>query len=291
MLFRSARTAALAVLVAFGTVPLAAQAADKDPVVAVVNGKEIKKSALVDLQQQLPQLRQVPVEMVYEQLLDHLINSEIVTAEARKQKLQDDPKVKDRLRQIESQLIQQAYLAKRVEKETTPDVLKKRYETFLQNNPAQEEVRARHILMQDEAEAKAAIEQIAKGGDFEAVAKEKSKGPSADNGGDLGYFTKNDMVPEFAAAAFAMKPGDVSKEPVKTQFGWHVIKVEDRRMGTPPKFEEVEEQLKGEVAEEVVSKVLQDLRAKAQVKRFQIDGSPAADAASGKAGEAKPKAQ
>lgn len=287
MLLRPARTAALALLVAFGTIPLAAQAADKDPVIAVVNGKDIRKSALVDLQQQLPQLRQVPVEMVYEQLLDHLINSEIVNAEARKQKLQDDPKVKERLRQIESQLIQQAYLAKRVEKETTPEVLKKRYDAFIQKNPAQEEVRARHILMQDEAEAKAVIEQIAKGGDFEAVAKEKSKGPSADNGGDLGYFTKDDMVPEFAAAAFAMKPGEVSKEPVKTQFGWHVIKVEDRRMGTPPKFEEVEEQMKGEVAEEVVTKILQDLRAKAQVKRFQIDGSPLGDAAPAKAGEPK----
>ncbi|MBW7852166.1 MAG: peptidylprolyl isomerase [Rhodospirillales bacterium] len=288
MSFLRARTAALAVLIALGAAPLPLQAADNDPVVAVVNGKQIRKSALVDLQQQLPQLRQVPLEMVYEQLLDHLINSEIVTAEARKQKLQDDPKVKERMRQIEAQLMQQAYLSRRIEKEVTPELVKKRYDEFVKANPPQEEVRARHILLEDEAAAKAVIDDIQKGASFEDVAKEKSKGPSAETGGDLGFFTKDDMVPEFAQAAFAMKAGEVSKTPVKTQFGWHVIKVEERRMGQPPKLEELEEQLRGEASEEVVADILQNLRAKAQVKRFQIDGSPLAEA---EPADGKPKAK
>lgn len=288
MSFLRARTAALAVLIALGAAPLPLQAADNDPVVAVVNGKQICKSALVDLQQQLPQLRQVPLEMVYEQLLDHLINSEIVTAEARKQKLQDDPKVKERMRQIEAQLMQQAYLSRRIEKEVTPELVKKRYDEFVKANPPQEEVRARHILLEDEAAAKAVIDDIQKGASFEDVAKEKSKGPSAETGGDLGFFTKDDMVPEFAQAAFAMKAGEISKTPVKTQFGWHVIKVEERRMGQPPKLEELEEQLRGEASEEVVADILQNLRAKAQVKRFQIDGSPLAEA---EPADGKPKAK
>lgn len=288
MSFLRARTAALAVLIALGAAPLPLQAADNDPVVAVVNGKQIRKSALVDLQQQLPQLRQVPLEMVYEQLLDHLINSEIVTAEARKQKLQDDPKVKERMRQIEAQLMQQAYLSRRIEKEVTPELVKKRYDEFVKANPPQEEVRARHILLEDEAAAKAVIDDIQKGASFEDVAKEKSKGPSAETGGDLGFFTKDDMVPEFAQAAFAMKAGEISKTPVKTQFGWHVIKVEERRMGQPPKLEELEEQLRGEASEEVVADILQNLRAKAQVKRFQIDGSPLAEA---EPADGKPKAK
>lgn len=278
MPFPYARAAALALTLAIAAGPALAAGSAADPVVAVVNGKEIKKSDVVQLQQTLPQLRQVPLEMVYEQLVDHLVNSRLVTAQARKQKLQDDPMVKERLKDIENQLIQQAYLAKRVDAEVTEDKLRKRYKAFLEENPPEEEVHARHVLLETEEAAKEVIKELSGGKDFAEVAKERSTGPSAQSGGDLGYFAKDAMVPEFAEAAFAMKPGEVSKEPVKTQFGWHVIKVEDRRLGEPPAFEEVKDQLKGEMAEQVVTKLITDLRDKAKVKRFALDGSPLAEA-------------
>ena len=126
--------------------------------------------------------------------------------------------------------------------------------------PEREEVRARHILVKTKAEADGVIKALgAKGATFEAVAKEKSKDGSAAQGGDLGYFTKDMMVPEFAEAAFALKPGEVSKAPVQTQFGWHVIKVEDRRMAKAPPFEEVQPQLQAQLSREEVLSLFQNL--------------------------------
>lgn len=277
---RTAYAAVIAVSMAFGavSVPAVAAAASADAVVAVVNGKEIKRSDVVALQQSMPQLRQVPLEMVYDQILDHLINSQLLVAEARKAKVQDDPKVKERLQQMENQLLQQAYLQQKVEPQLTEEALKKRYDEMVKNAPAKEEVHARHILLASEDEAKKAIADIQGGKSFEEVAKEKSTGPSAETGGDLGYFSKDEMVPEFAEAAFAMKPGDISKEPVKTQFGWHVIKVEDRRTGEPPAYDEVKEELKEQVGDELIQKVVQDLRAKADVKITKPEPAAAAPA-------------
>lgn len=277
---RTAYAAVIAVSMAFGavSVPAVAVAASADAVVAVVNGKEIKRSDVVTLQQSMPQLRQVPLEMVYDQILEHLINSQLLVAEARKAKVQDDPKVKERLQQMENQLLQQAYLQQKVEPQLTEEALKKRYDEMVKNAPAKEEVHARHILLASEDEAKKAIADIQGGKSFEEVAKEKSTGPSAETGGDLGYFSKDEMVPEFAEAAFAMKPGDISKEPVKTQFGWHVIKVEDRRTGEPPAYDEVKEELKEQVGDELIQKVVQDLRAKADVKVIKPEPAAAAPA-------------
>lgn len=277
---RTAYAAVIAVSMAFGAVSVSAVAvaASADAVVAVVNGKEIKRSDVVTLQQSMPQLRQVPLEMVYDQILEHLINSQLLVAEARKAKVQDDPKVKERLQQMENQLLQQAYLQQKVEPQLTEEALKKRYDEMVKNAPAKEEVHARHILLASEDEAKKAIADIQGGKGFEEVAKEKSTGPSAETGGDLGYFSKDEMVPEFAEAAFAMKPGDISKEPVKTQFGWHVIKVEDRRTGEPPAYDEVKEELKEQVGDELIQKVVQDLRAKADVKVIKPEPAAAAPA-------------
>ncbi len=272
---RTAYAALIALSVAFAAVPATGFAAAPGDVVATVNGKEIKRSDVLALQQSMPQLRQVPLEMVYDQILEHLINSQLLVAEARKEKLQDDPVVKERLQAMEAQVLQQALLQKRVEGRLTDDLLQKRYDELVKKAPSKEEVHARHILLTSEEEAKSAIAEIQGGKSFEEVAKNKSTGPSAENGGDLGYFGKDEMVPEFAEAAFAMKPGEVSKQPVKTQFGWHVIKVEDKRTAKPPAFDEVKEELKEQVGDEMIMQVVQDLRAKADVKIITPEPAPA----------------
>ncbi|MFN3075939.1 MAG: peptidylprolyl isomerase [Alphaproteobacteria bacterium] len=115
------------------------------------------------------------------------------------------------------------------------------------------------------------------GGDFSKVAEKSSSDPSKDRGGDLGFFSKDEMVPQFAEAAFKMKPGEMTDTPVKTQFGWHVIKVEEHRVAPPPKFEEVKEEVRSDVAETKVRRIVTDLRSKAQIKLFNADGSPALD--------------
>jgi len=255
-------------------------AAPADPVVAVVNGQKILLSEVQTAQNNLsPQYRQLPLQLIFPALLDQVIDSKLVSAEGRKANLQNDPEVKKRLMLLEDQLIQQAYLFKEIDKKITPEALKARYDKFIKDTPAEDEVKASHILVKTEEDAKAILAELAKGGDFAKLAKEKSTDTaSGAQGGDLGYFKKGDMVAEFAEAAFKMKKGETTTEPVKTQFGFHIIRVEDRRAAPPPKLEEVEEQLRSEMQREIVTAMLDGLRSKAKVERFNMDGSKIVDA-------------
>ena len=271
---RSLRAVALAALMTAAALP--ALAADTDPVVATVNGKEIHRSSLLEQQQNIPQLRQVPLEMVYDQLLDHAITGQLILDQANKQKLQDDPQVKAAFKDAQTRILQQAYLAKQVDKDISEDAVKKRYEEMKKTLPEKEEVKARHILVDSEDAAKAVIADLKSGVSFEDEAKAKTKDPSGKaNGGDLGYISKDETVPEFSEAAFKLKPGEVTQAPIKTQFGWHVIKVEDRRVAPPPTYDEAKPQIRSELAQQDVQKVIEGLQKTAQIKRFKPDGSPA----------------
>ena len=137
----------------------------------------------------------------------------------------------------------------------------------------QEEVHARHILVETEDEAKAIVEQLKGGADFATLAKEKSKDPGAADGGDLGYFTKEQMVPEFAEVAFKMYPGQLSN-PVKTQFGWHVIKVEDKRAKQAPEFEKVKDQIEAFLARKAQTEFVAKLRQTAKIERLDKPAEP-----------------
>lgn len=251
-----------------------AQTAD-DPVVAVVNGEQIHRSALEQIRAAVPYLKDVPLEHVYDALLDNVIDLTLVAAEARRTGLQKDPVVERNVKAAERQILRSVYLTRAIDDKLDDDKLKTLYAEWVKENPAEEEVHARHILLETEKDARAVIEQLKKGGDFTAIAKEKSTGPSAGSGGDLGYFKQSDMVKPFADAAFAMKAGEVSKEPVKTQFGFHVIKVEDRRTAPVPTFEEVKPQLREQAAGEIAMEIVKGLREHADVKRFGPDGKPA----------------
>ena len=265
--------------------PLAAHAADApqlqlapsaadDPVVAKINSAEIHKSDLIAAQKQLPQqYQQVPLEAIFPQLLDQVVNNKLLMDAAKDAKLNDDPEVKDRMAKLQDHVVEQVYIDRLLAKATSDDALKARYQKSIKDAPAQEEIHGRQILLKDEAEAKAVIAQLDKGGDFVKIANDKN--PNKDsNGGDLGYFTKDSMPPEFGDAAFALKKGAYTKTPVKTQFGWHVIKVEDRRPAAPPSFDESKEKLATDAEKEVIDAKLADLRGKAKVEQFNLDGSP-----------------
>ena len=249
--------------------------APKDPVVATVNGQPIRLSDLEVAQQSLPQqYRNMPLQAVFPALLDRIIDSKLVVQESKKSKVNEDAAFKKRMAFVEDQVLQDFWIQREIAKQVTAEKLQKRYEERLKQMPSEDEVRAKHILVSTEDEAKALIAEIKKGAAFDKLAKEKSTDKaSGAEGGDLGWFKKSDMVKEFADAAFALNKGDLTETPVKTQFGYHVIKLEDRRKAPPPSYEEMADQLREEMAREVITGQLDRLRSGAKVEKFAMDGS------------------
>jgi peptidyl-prolyl cis-trans isomerase C len=246
-----------------------------NPVVARVDGTELRLSDVEAAQHSLPpQAQKLPLEQIYPMLLDRLVDGMLVTEAGRKEHLDRDPEVQDRLKHYEDRLIQETYVNRALKQAETEDQLRTRYQTFLKEKPAHDEVHASHILLATEAEAQSVIAELDKGADFAALAKKYSKDPGAESGGDLGYFGHDDMVAAFADAAFALPKGQYSKTPVKTEFGWHVIKVENRRVGKPPSFEEAREELTRDLAHEILDAKLHDLRGAAKIEEFGLDGKP-----------------
>jgi peptidyl-prolyl cis-trans isomerase C len=246
-----------------------------NPVVARVDGKEFHLSDVEAAQKTLPaQAQKLPLQQIYPVLLDRLVDEELIAEAARKSHLDQDPAVQQNVQQYRDRLIQRAYLEHAIGAAETEDKLKARYQTYIKDKTAQEEVHARHILVKTEAEAKSIIAQLDKGADFATLAKKYSTDPGAASGGDLGYFTRADMVPEFTAVAFSLPKGQYTKTPVKTEFGWHVILVEDHRTKKPPTFEEARADVSRLVAREVVEAKLKELRQDAKVETFGLDGKP-----------------
>lgn len=277
------RAVALAILLALPHLSAGAQtteaAVEEDPVLATVNGYEIRRSEIVEAQRNLSaQYRRLPPATIFPALLEHLIDFKLVISEARKANLHEDDAVKKRLALLEDQVIREFYLARHVGAAITEEALRQRYDEFVKTIPPQEEIKARHILVKTEEEAQAVIARINGGDAFEDVAKETSIGPSAPEGGDLGYFTRDQMVPEFFEVAFNLKPGEMTEAPVKTGFGWHVIIVDDRRPVPPPSFEDTRGQLATDMEQEVVSELIQKLRDQAQIERPDEASAPAAGA-------------
>jgi len=253
----------------------AASAAQPDPVVARVNGGEIHRSEVLAARQMLPaQVQQIPFEQVYPQLLDNLVTNMLAAQAGRKQKLADDPEVKKRLQWAQDQIIEEVYLSRYIRTSITDDKIKTRYDQFLKEQKPQDQVNAKHILVKTEDEAKAVIADLQKGGDFAAIAKEKSNDPGTKaTGGDLGWFTKEEMVPEFADAAFKLQKGQYTETPVKTQFGYHVIMLVDRRTAPPPTMEEARPQVAALLQRELLDQKVKELHTGAKIETFNLDGS------------------
>jgi peptidyl-prolyl cis-trans isomerase C len=254
----------------------AQEAAPEDPVVAVVDGTDVHRSDVEAVARALPeQFRQVPLPQIYGMLLDRAIDFRLLANAAEEQDLAADPGVQAALAKARADVLRDAYIRGKIDEGTTDARLRERYDDLKDDEGfAQEEVHARHILVGSEDEARKVIAELERGADFAALAGEHSVDPSArTNGGDLGFFRRGQMVPEFAEAAFALEAGKRTTEPVQTQFGWHVIEVLNRRTGTPS-FEETEPRLRQEVAREIVTALVADLRDGAEIERFNLDGSP-----------------
>lgn len=233
-------------------------------VVAEVNGSPIKLAEVEQFIAGVPQLQELPLEMVYPQILETVINSKVLLEGAAKAGVEKDAEVIKALKVAKEQILSQAYLKKQVERQMTPENLQKMYLNEIRNFERQDEILARHILVGTQKEAEDILIQLKAGVDFAMLANEKSL--DKDNrGGSLGYFTKNMMIPEFGDAVFAMEKGQLSK-PIKTPFGWHIVLVEDRRLAAPPAFEEVQDQLKQIYVERYLPTVLAEERQKAGVK-------------------------
>ena len=252
--------------VALMTFATPAFAAESD-VVAKVGDKEITERDLMAAAGAIgQQFAQMPPEQRKLALLSALIDIKALAQEAEKAKLQDEPDVATEIAFQRERALHNAYFAKNGVAAVTDEELKARYDKEIATVEAKQEVHARHILVKTKEEAEAVIKQLDEGGDFEAVAKEKSTGPSGPEGGDLGFFGAGQMVPAFEKAAFAMEPGTYTKEPVETQFGWHVIKVEEKREAQKPSFEQIKDQVRQVVLREKYMKLVRDARAALSVE-------------------------
>ena len=260
-------------------------AVPEDPLLARVDGQDVRMSDVVAVAAEVlpPELRSVPPSALLQmlpaevsrQLVDRAITERALVSAARAAGLDRDEEVRRRIRRAEEQELQQALLTREVGGKVTNEAIRARYEQETARRQGEPEVQARHILVPTEAAAREAMAELARGADFAEVAKRRSTGPGAEQGGDLGFFKRGDMVPEFAEAAFALQPGQVSAAPVRSPFGWHVIKVEGRRAAAAPSFEDAKQQIQRQMLEEGVEAVVQRVRSAAKIERLDSPAAPA----------------
>ncbi len=239
-----------------------------DKIVARVNGVPITESDLALAEEDMGQeIQQVAPDKKRDHLIAYLADIIMVTKAADQKKLGESADFKRRLAFLRNKLLMGVALQDEVKSALTEEAYRKVYDEAVKSMAAQEEVRARHILVESEEEAKAIVEQLKGGADFATLAKEKSKDPGTAEGGDLGYFSKEQMVPEFAEVAFKMYPGQVSN-PVKTQFGWHVIKLEDKRTRAVPEFDKVKDQIETYLTRKAQTEFVAKLRQSGKIERL-----------------------
>ncbi len=260
-------------------------AVPEDPLLARVDGQDVRMSDVVAVAAEVlpPELRSVPPSALLQmlpaevsrQLVDRAITERALVSAARAAGLDRDEEVRRRIRRAEEQELQQALLTREVGGKVTNEAIRARYEQETARRQGEPEVQARHILVPTQAAAREAMAELARGADFAEVAKRRSTGPGAEQGGDLGFFKRGDMVPEFAEAAFALQPGQVSAAPVRSPFGWHVIKVEGRRAAAAPSFEDAKQQIQRQMLEEGVEAMVQRVRSAAKIERLDSPAAPA----------------
>jgi peptidyl-prolyl cis-trans isomerase C len=239
-----------------------------DPTIAKVNGIEIRASDLAIAEDDLGQeAHQAPPEVRREQTIAYVADIILASQAAEKAKMRDEAAFKQRQTFVSNKILMGMLLSKRAKDAATDEEMHKVYDEAVKPMANEEEVRARHILVETEDEAKAILEQIKGGADFATLAKEKSKDPGGADGGDLGFFAKGQMVPEFSEVAFKMYEGQLSN-PVKTQFGWHIIKLEEKRKRPVPEFDKVKEQIEAYVGRRAQSEFIAQLREQAKIERL-----------------------
>lgn len=264
---------ASALVIGLTFAPATIRAQDENQVVAKVGDYEITEADM-DLAEEdfSGSLAQYPEQQRRVILLDVMINLKLLADAAEADGMADNPEFQRRLAYARQRTLRDLYFEKEIESQITPEAIEEAYNEQIVGGEAPVEVRARHILVETEDEAKALVEALEGGADFAELAKEKSTGPSGANGGDLGYFGENDMVPEFGQAAFALEVGAISA-PVQTQFGWHVIKLEDKREKTPPPIEQVSDQIRDVLLRSRFADLISELKADTPVTIIPREGA------------------
>lgn len=252
-----------------------------DPVVADVNGFKIHMSDVQQAAQDAPaQLQQLPPNQLFPLLVNQEIDRHALLLAAQKEDLAKTPAAAAAMQQAADVKLENLYIQQQIQPAITDAAIQAEYNKDYANKPGPEQVDARHILVKTEAEAKSIIAQLNKGADFAKLATKDSIDPGAKNGGELGWFSKGEMVPAFADAAFALKKGQYTKTPVQTQFGWHVILNEGTRTAPAPTLADVQDQIRQQLANNAIKATLADVRNKVTIKLYNADGTelPAASA-------------
>ncbi|MGB1470538.1 MAG: peptidylprolyl isomerase [Candidatus Puniceispirillaceae bacterium] len=236
--------------------------------VAKLNGEDIYLDEVLRLVEKLPEeIRQQPLETYFDRLIDDIVDSRLAAAAGNEAGLTNDERVIEQMSIAAQRVLAEAWINSELRKSITDEAVQQAYDIFVADEQSRHEVRARHILVKEKAEAEAVITELQGGADFAELAKKRSTGPSGPNGGDLGYFPRGAMVPAFENAAFALAAGSFTQTPVQTQFGWHIILVEEKRIAEAPTIEELAPQLRQNLISQNLGRLLDSLRTNARIER------------------------
>ena len=253
----------------FSIMFLKATQAQNIPIVANVNNEDISLETMIHAMNELPpEIQSQPFMSYYEDLLERVIDIKLFAQEGKKMKLDEEPSVRAAIDFVIEKVLMQAFLSKYVQENIKEENLKASYNNFIADETSREEIKASHILMDTESEAIDVINMLNDGDDFAQLAKNKSTGPSGPSGGDLGWFKRGQMVPPFEKAAFSLNKNEITQRPVQTQFGWHVIKIFDKRIPEAPSYESMKNKLIQDLERKIVSKKIQDLRNDALIEKL-----------------------
>lgn len=258
--------ASLGALALAGAPVAAGETAGRGAVVATVDGSPITEADLAVAERGLADaLENHPPAERRAFLIDFLINQRLVAAAAERDKLHDSEEFARRIAMMREWILRDLYLDRRVRQAIGEDDLQRSYDEIARQIGSEIEVHARHILVETEEEARAIHAELKGGADFVELATQKSTGPSGPNGGDIGYFSENDVVAPFWATAVGLEPGQIS-EPVQTDFGWHVIKSEDKRPRQPPDFALVRDRIQQNLERSRYFELLEKLKQDAKIE-------------------------
>ena len=248
--------------------------AGEDPVVAVVNGTEIHFSQAQAAHKRLPKdYQRVSSEKILPRLVDSLVDTHLAATKARQEKIHETEEFNSQMVWIENQVLQRLMLGKIMEGAVDYAALRTLYDKEVKKLATSKQIQASHILLKTEKEAKDVIAMLVKGSEFAELARRRSSGPSASDGGNLGFFSRGQMVPEFENAVYKLKPGAFTRKAVKTQFGWHVIKAGEQKSAKVPSFELMESKLRNSLLQETLEAFIKELRKGAKITLFNLDGT------------------
>ena len=274
----------MAMIMAVAAQPMQAfaqdQSQDTSLEVLTINGQGYSLNLVGSIINQLPDnVRNQPIDAYYNSVIDDIVDTKLTANAAIESGLAENPLLKEIAERAYDRVIAEAWLNDALNSRINEDMINQSYNDLVADTESRTETRARHILLDSKDAAVDAIKRLDNGEDFADLAKELSTGPSGPNGGELGYFRRGAMVPSFELASFQMDVGSYSKDPVQTQFGWHVIKVEDRRVADAPALADVRDQLRSSISVKIAGSIIADLRSKAEISRLSLDEVRAAEEA------------